>query len=457
MTIQLYSLELEVRALRAITDGLPEISNAFMANLDVSHFSRCAACFRRVQAFVKAGKPIPTSVTLAEDTVLDEDSRDLFCGEIDPVLDHEVEAVIDSLTRYRNVRLLHNAFVEASASLQTVQIEEAVSTVEKALMQVKTTKDDCMHHFGEGSNVEKIIDNILTDKEPDLIKTGWTEFDTRSGGWRRGNLIILAAAPASGKSVASLQLAINQYRMGHNVCLLSLEMDEEECTERLLSNISGLEYSKIRLHSLSLNQRSKLLTAYREFEDLGAARKNRLSILTPKQGTSMSSLIAMIKPMGYDIVYVDYLNLLNDIDDEKQWLGLANACREAKIAANDLNLVMVLLTQFDADKQKIRYSGGIKEHANYVWTWARTEETIKTRLIDVNQEKARNSTPFTFTLQEDFEHMALQSYTLTPEQQAMSAALAHGKADLASIPKTGGKGKGKGKEKEEKKFKYNFD
>lgn len=76
--------------------------------------------------------------------------------------------------------------------------------------------------------------------------TGFDELDDLTGGLYRGELAVLSGRPSMGKTAVALHMALQAARAGRNTLYFSIEMSEEEVTERILSMLSGVEAGKIR-------------------------------------------------------------------------------------------------------------------------------------------------------------------------------------------------------------------
>ncbi len=83
--------------------------------------------------------------------------------------------------------------------------------------------------------------------EVTAIPTGFVDLDWRlSGGLEPGQLVILAARPAMGKTSLSLGIAENMVRQGRVVLFASLEMSSEELARRLMAPKLGVAPSQLK-------------------------------------------------------------------------------------------------------------------------------------------------------------------------------------------------------------------
>ena len=70
------------------------------------------------------------------------------------------------------------------------------------------------------------------------IPTGLQRLDALTGGWRGGQLVVLAGRPGMGKSAAMIHFARTAAVSGVPVCVFSLEMPAEQLAGRMLVGLS---------------------------------------------------------------------------------------------------------------------------------------------------------------------------------------------------------------------------
>ncbi|MFM8502805.1 MAG: DnaB-like helicase N-terminal domain-containing protein, partial [Actinomycetota bacterium] len=106
------------------------------------------------------------------------------------------------------------------------------------------------------------LDQIEKLQSGDLaegIKTGFRDLDDLTNGFHPGNMIVIAARPAVGKSTLGLDFA--RHAAIHNqecAVIFSLEMSRSEITMRMLSAEARVALNNIRSGSLSDDEWSKL-------------------------------------------------------------------------------------------------------------------------------------------------------------------------------------------------------
>ena len=92
----------------------------------------------------------------------------------------------------------------------------------------------------------------LEDKVDYSVGSGYEEIDSITGGWRKGELIILGGRPSMGKSSLGLQYAWNAARFLRSdidrsgVLIISAEMSKDMVTARMLSIYSEVDSQVIQ-------------------------------------------------------------------------------------------------------------------------------------------------------------------------------------------------------------------
>lgn len=79
-----------------------------------------------------------------------------------------------------------------------------------------------------------------------MISTGYKGFDDKLGGFKRGDMIIVAARPSMGKTAIALNFAQNVAKKGRHVAIFSLEMSKEQLTDRLIAAAMAVDSWKLQ-------------------------------------------------------------------------------------------------------------------------------------------------------------------------------------------------------------------
>ena len=106
------------------------------------------------------------------------------------------------------------------------------------------------------------------DRELTGTASGFRDLDSLLGGFQPGNLIILAARPAMGKSALVCNIADNVAGgTGETVAFFSLEMSEVELAHRFISCRARVSNDKLRKGKVTQREWPKVLKACNELED----------------------------------------------------------------------------------------------------------------------------------------------------------------------------------------------
>ena len=180
--------------------------------------------------------------------------------------------------------------------------------------------------------------------------------------------------------------------------------------------LASVELSRISRHPdpnypLTEPELQRMEQAWAAFHQSGVQRGCRWTVVTTSSIKSHEAQ-GLLKPMCPDVVYIDYVNMFADAqqDPEKLWFWLGKIAYIYKSFAIANNCVVVLLAQLDEKTRAIRYSRMIKEHADFLWTWTYGEEERETNIVEVEQDKARHGARYPFKLVSRFNYGCFEDY-----------------------------------------------
>ncbi|HEU5252896.1 MAG TPA: replicative DNA helicase [Solirubrobacterales bacterium] len=237
----------------------------------------------------------------------------------------------------------------------------------------------------------KLLADILHDEVDRLEKlstgetemtgtpSGFRDVDAITGGFQPGNLIIVAARPAMGKSALVANIAENvAVKRGLPVAFFSLEMSEVELAQRFIACRARISGDKLRKGQVSKRDWPKVLRACNELEeaplwfddssDLGIldlrAKARRLHAQEQERG-------------GLGVIILDYIQLMRSDDHRANRVEqVGQISRGLKILARELEVPVVAISQLSrAPEQRtppkpqlsdLRESGQIEQDADVV-------------------------------------------------------------------------------------------
>ncbi len=228
------------------------------------------------------------------------------------------------------------------------------------------------------ANVIEKLDQIARDKGAMRgVPTGFRDLDKLTNGLQNSDLILIAARPGVGKTSFAMNIVNHAALEAGKVCaIFSLEMPKEQLAQRSMFSISGVSMSKGLKGDLSKD----------EFKAVWAAGKKLSEAKLFVDDSSASTPIDILskcrrlkREHGLDLIMIDYLQLMNSMGQHKdasRQLEISELTRHLKIAARELNVPIILLSQLsravEARKDHrpmlsdLRESGAIEQDADIV-------------------------------------------------------------------------------------------
>ena len=208
------------------------------------------------------------------------------------------------------------------------------------------------------------------------ISSGLSRLDALTGGWRGGQLIVLAGRPGMGKSAVMLHFSHAAAASGVPVCVFSLEMPDTQLAGRMLVGGSGVNSGSFRTGDIDADSWRRLEQAAADLSALPVYLYDRANI---SMGDIRSQCKAMARRGRCGMVIIDYLQLLDTASrntNSTREREIAAASRSAKLLAKELDVPVILLSQLSrkveerADKtpllSDLRESGAIEQDADMV-------------------------------------------------------------------------------------------
>lgn len=207
------------------------------------------------------------------------------------------------------------------------------------------------------------------------VKTGFTDLDQLTHGLHPGNMIIIAARPAVGKSTLGLDIARHaSIHEGKTSVIFSLEMSRSEITMRMLSAEARVGLNNIRAGALSDGEWSALA---RRMGEISAAPL----FIDDSPNLSMMEIRAKARRLkqrhDLKLIVIDYLQLMTSgkrVENRQQ--EVSEFSRQIKLMAKELDVPVVAISQLNrspeqrADKKPmlsdLRESGSIEQDADVV-------------------------------------------------------------------------------------------
>lgn len=189
--------------------------------------------------------------------------------------------------------------------------------------------------------VDEFVEELYSDEPKKVIKTGFPLMDYKIGGLEPTQLIVIAARPSVGKTGFALQMMLNIAKQGYKTSLFSLETTGVAILERMLSAATGIELSRIKKKSdLSADDLTKLTSAASEILKLEIDVNSQSNVSTQEVRKQ-----AMKNKDKQQVIFIDYLQLMQTDSKLDRRNGIEKISRDLKIIANETGAIIVLLSQ----------------------------------------------------------------------------------------------------------------
>jgi replicative DNA helicase len=230
----------------------------------------------------------------------------------------------------------------------------------------------------------RTIDQLSQSKELVTgLATGFVDLDEMTSGLQKGELVIVAARPAMGKTSFCLNIA--QYaslKGGETVGVFSLEMSKEQLVLRMLCADARVDSHRLRTGNLQEKDWARLARAYADLSSSHIFIDDSASVTPLEMRAKCRRLKA---EHGLGLIIVDYLQLVTGggrIENRQQ--EISSISRSLKGLAKELGVPVIALSQLSrapearTDRRPqlsdLRESGAIEQDADIVMFIYREEE-----------------------------------------------------------------------------------
>ncbi len=305
------------------------------------------------------------------------------------------EIIEKASTRRRLIKAGNNIANKAYA--EDVNVNDLVGEAEKELFAVsdKIVKSDYV-----------AMDQLLADALERIaelqrnkgvlrgLKTGFTDLDKKTAGLQKGDLVIIGARPAMGKTTFAQNLAYNIANINKKgVLFFSMEMAANEIVDRMISDIADVDNWRMRTGNLSDEEFSRIGDALGDIDELPIYIDDTSSMTIAELRNKARRAM---HDHGIGVVIVDYLQLMAGSD---RYAGnrvqeVTEISRGLKVLARELEIPVVALAQLSRNVtgrddprpvlSDLRESGSIEQDADLVMFLHRPDYYKKPEEEDTN-------------------------------------------------------------------------
>ena len=206
------------------------------------------------------------------------------------------------------------------------------------------------------------------------VDTGFASLNKMTTGFGKGDLIIVAARPAMGKTTLVLNMAQKALDTGRGVAFFSLEMPAEQLMLRMLAAKTSIALQDLRVGNLqdfeweNLTKAVDIMGKSPLFIDDG-------SILTIHQlRTKLRKIKSKHPEIG--LAVIDYLQLMSGEGNRDRHQEVSEISRGLKMIARELEIPIIALSQLNRSLESrsdrrpmlsdLRESGSIEQDADII-------------------------------------------------------------------------------------------
>ena len=258
--------------------------------------------------------------------------------------------------------------------------KEVIERAESMLLSVterevrssyKTLSDFMVEAYNEAQEVSQNQGDVHG------APTGYPSLDRMLMGLREGQLIVLGARPAVGKTSFALNLALNAANAGYTVGFFSLEMSGKEIAQRFICAQAMVSMTNFRTGRISPQDWANINEATAELSKLDI-------LIDDTPGTTVTEIRAKARRMLHNkekaVIVLDYLQLVNP-PAGKNYNGnraveVSEMSRGLKIMAKEIEVPVIMLSQLNRSLEgrtgkrpqmsDLRESGSIEQDADIV-------------------------------------------------------------------------------------------
>lgn len=286
-------------------------------------------------------------------------------------ISRHVQTLVDTF----KARQLHGlSYKMAELAYETGPVQERIDRAQAELAKLDDVEQSDDWVDAHTAAIKHL--DLLEQRQDGKLKgmpTGLQDFDEMlDGGLSRGNLVVIGARPAMGKTALAMTIGLYMAQ-AQSVGFLSMEMPHSDVRDRqaaILSRASigmikrphkGLEYDRI----VDGVEKAKLLRWF-------VSDKSGLNIMQVR-----SRARALKRRHGLDILVVDYIGLMSGMDSKQpRAYQIEEISRGLKGLAKDLDITVICLAQVNRGGvervgqvpglQDLRDSGAIEQDADVV-------------------------------------------------------------------------------------------
>lgn len=241
--------------------------------------------------------------------------------------------------------------------------------------------------------VAECRNKYFVEREENGVLTGFYKLDELLGHLEGGDITIIGARPAVGKSAFVMQMILQMASRGNRVGYFNLEMSDSQVFERAISNLAKIQLTRIRRAKKFLGDEEAL---FNKASDI----LSEFDVFVSSGGKSVSQIRKEARHMKFDVIIIDYLQLIkSDRHYANRASEVGDISKAIKSLAMELKIPIIVLSQLNRTSEhketkeptmaELRESGDIEQDASNIillWNVSESNKSYKGLKIDKNRQ-----------------------------------------------------------------------
>lgn len=182
------------------------------------------------------------------------------------------------------------------------------------------------------------------------VPSGFQALDEVVYGFQPRKMYVLGARTSVGKTTMATTMAVNAARAGHKVAIVSVEMDETDMAEKMLSRAAKVALSRLSLGDLAEGDVDRIAVGAGELDTLPlfitTVKKPQLDLLALE-------LTRLVKVEGVEFIIVDYLQQFETGEELSKRMTARDTAKGVSVAmqslAKTLGVPILVLSQLNRE------------------------------------------------------------------------------------------------------------
>lgn len=297
--------------------------------------------------------------------------RDLTLTQIigNPPMAHDLAGYISTIKEMSARRQAYRAAQTMAHMIEQGEMSEAVFDVmEKAVME-RTSTGMKRELLSPSDMADAIEETVLERMNPEsrkkaVIYSTFGMLNKFSGGFERGDLVILSAESGAGKSALAMNLASGiSCTMKRPSLYLNSEMQTKQIALRWASYLSHVSHSALRNGSATSKESAAAVAT-------GQIVRNGALWTLNMPDMQIASVLAEVRRAkvqhNIEIAFVDYIGRMDtmSLKDGKDWQIMKSAAQRLKTLAVELQITVVMIAQLTSDGGRLAQSSYMSHEAD---------------------------------------------------------------------------------------------